>query len=383
MIVVHADSLNTKQTVLISQLINDQYQHIAHLSYYHIRIMESSVISALLWGSIPALPLVFTTQNTYEKVFPAGWYDVGPRDSWNTSIWPSPLGLTLGLLAVVVGQIFVLLYFWARRSGYLGKLTAIQKEGAPPYDFNEGLTTHLGQPEGFVMLGGYLIAYWMLGLMPASYYSFGGGINWVHVMVQLLIQDFVQYLMHVLEHKLDPRLYKASHKPHHRFTNPRLFDAFNGSPTDTLLMILLPLLVIEFIPFLVFVAVSLSLPLLSSYLRSDCFTHSLTHTHLFIHFCLLNMVLFFFQVTSRCVNANVWSYMAFGSLYANWLTLIHAEYAHPWDWLFRCIGFGTAADHHVHHKLFNYNFGHLFMYWDRIFGTYRSPTDVSLFNKEI
>ena len=49
--------------------------------------------------------------------------------------------------------------------------------------------------------------------------------------------------MHVLEHKLDPRLYKASHKPHHRFTNPRLFDAFNGSPADTFLMILVPLLV--------------------------------------------------------------------------------------------------------------------------------------------
>lgn len=172
---------------------------------------------------------------------------------------------------MVIGQVFVLLYFWARKNGYLGKTTAIQKEGARPYEFSEGLATHLGQPEGFVMLGGYLIGYWMLGLMPASYYSFSGGINWVHVAVQLLLQDFVQYLMHVLEHKLDPRLYKASHKPHHRFTNPRLFDAFNGSPADTFLMILFPLVVV-----------------------------------------------------SRLVNANVWSYMAFGSLYANWLTLIHA-----------------------------------------------------------
>ena len=25
-------------------------------------------------------------------------------------------------------------------------------------------------------------------------------------------------------------------------------------------------------------------------------------------------------------------------------------------------GFGTAADHHVHHKLFKYNYGHLFMW---------------------
>jgi lathosterol oxidase len=73
------------------------------------------------------------------------------------------------------------------------------------------------------------------------------------------------------------------------------------------------------------------------------------------------MILVPLMITARLVNANVWSYMAFGSLYANWLTMIHAEYAHPWDGLFRRLGLGTAADHHVHHKLFKYNFGHLFM----------------------
>jgi sterol desaturase/sphingolipid hydroxylase (fatty acid hydroxylase superfamily) len=233
--------------------------------------MAGTLISAALWTSIPVLPLFLTSNNAYGKIFPAEWYDEAPRDSWNNPVWPSPLGLSLGLLAVVIGQVFVLLYFWARKNGHLGKTKDIQKEGARPYEFSEGLATHLGQPEGFVMLGGYLIGYWMLGLMPASYYSFSGGINWPQVAVQLLLQDFVQFAMHVMEHKWDPRLYKASHKPHHRFTNPRLFDAFNGSPADTFLMILFPLV-----------------------------------------------------VTSRLVNANVWTYMAFGSLYANWLTLIHA-----------------------------------------------------------
>ena len=122
-------------------------------------------------------------------------------------------------------------------------------------------------------------------------------------------------------------LYQVSHKPHHKFLNPRLFDAFNGSPTDTFLMILVPL---------------------------------------------------FF--TANVVRTNVWSYMTFGSLYANWLCLIHSEYHHPWDRVFRRIGFGTAADHHVHHKLFNYNYGHLFMYYDRLFGTYKDPAAVDLFN---
>lgn len=264
-------------------------------------------ISVILWSSVPSLPLVLTSKNIYENVFPKEWYDINPRDSWNNPQWPSPLGLSLGLLAVVVGQIFVLVYYWYRKTGQLGKLTSIQKVGAPAYEFYEGLVTHLSQPEGFVMLGGYLIGTWMFGLMPASYYSFSGGVNWAHVFIQLLLQDFVQYVMHILEHKLDSRLYKASHKPHHRFTNPRMFDAFNGSVADTFFMILVPL-----------------------------------------------------AVTARLVDANVWSYMAFGSLYANWLTLIHAEYAHPWDSTFRMIGFGTAADHHVHHKLFNYNYGHLF-----------------------
>jgi alternative squalene epoxidase len=90
-----------------------------------------------------------------------------------------------------------------------------------------------------------------------------------------------------IEIKWPFNLYSISHKPHHRFTNPRIFDAFNGSPTDTFLMILVPL-----------------------------------------------------YITANIVHCNVWSYMAFGSLYANWLTLIHSEYKHPWESMFKIIGFG-------------------------------------------
>ena len=284
-----------------------------------------------LWPFILALPLYMTLGfDRYQNMFPQSWFDLEPRDFWNNSRWPSPLGLMLGILAVIVGQLFTLLYFAARRTGIFGSLKAIQKEGARPYELSEGLFTHLLQPEGFVMMGGYLAGTWMFGLMPQSYYSFKGGINWTHVALQLLLQDLIQYLMHIAEHKVDPWIYKVSHKPHHRFTNPRLFDAFNGSIADTFFMILVPL------------------------------------------FC-----------TARLVSANVWSYMAFGTLYANWLTLIHAEYAHPWENIFRMLGFGTSADHHVHHKLFKFNYGHTFMYWDKLFGTYRNPTDVSDFNKGV
>ena len=136
--------------------------------------------------------------------------------------------------------------------------------------------------------------------------------------------------MHLAEHKLEPEIYKKSHKPHHRFKAPRLFDAFNGSVADTVLMILIPL-----------------------------------------------------YITANLVHCNVWSYMAFGTIYANYLTLIHSEYPHPWDKTFRTLGVATASDHHVHHALFTKNYGHLFTYWDRLIGTYKSPLAVNKFNDDI
>mmetsp|Transcript_12345 Transcript_12345/g.28915 ORF Transcript_12345/g.28915 Transcript_12345/m.28915 type:complete len:329 (-) Transcript_12345:157-1143(-) len=276
----------------------------------------------LVWPAIVALPLYLTFGDAYLSVFPEEWLR-----EFEEGVTPSPLGLSLGILAVVVGQFFTLTYHWCHIRGlFTGELVPIQKKGPEKHSFWMATAEHLSQPEGFVMLGGYLSGYWMLGLMPTSYYKFTGGIDWVAVAIQLLLQDVVQYLMHFGEHKISFALYRLSHKPHHRFTNPKLFDAFNGSAADTFLMILIPLL-----------------------------------------------------VTSRVVHCNVWTYMAFGSLYANWLCLIHSEYHHPWDAVFRQIGFGTAADHHVHHKLFVKNYGHLFMYADWAFKTYLNPQDVSAF----
>lgn len=288
------------------------------------------LLSLLVWPALFALPIYLTHNDKYKTVFPSEWYDTAPQTFWGTDRWPSPVGLSLGLLAVVVGQAGVVLYFLLFRSGYLAVQHPVQKVGAPVYELIDGVKAHFASPDGFAMLGGYLIITWMTGFMPASYYSFTGGINWKHVFLQLLIQDFVQFIMHKLEHDVSPKFYQISHKPHHRFTNPKLWDAFNGSLYDTFFMILVPLM-----------------------------------------------------ITARCVDANVWSYMAFGSSYAGWLTLIHSEYVHAWDDVFRLIGFGTAADHHVHHKLFKYNFGHLFMYWDILTNQYRDPRDVSVFNKNV
>lgn len=263
----------------------------------------------LVWPAIIAVPLFFTLGcDRFEHLFPREWYDMSPMNYYESGTTPRFLGCSLGILAVIVGQVSTLVFFYFRRDSRLGKLTSIQKQGARKYDLQQALKTHLFQLEGFVLLGGYLIITWMTGWMPQSYYSFEGGISWLHVFAQLLIVDFLQSIMHYGEHAVHPYIYQISHKPHHFFTNPRLFDAFDGSLMDTICMILVPLF-----------------------------------------------------VCARIVPANVWSYMTFGTLYANWLCLIHSEYHHVWDGLFYQIGFGTPADHHVHHKVFIYNYGHLFM----------------------
>ena len=229
----------------------------------------------------------------------------------------------LGILAALAGQVLIIAYHYVRLRWCATRRVQLKPR---PYEFAEGVASHLANPGGILMMVVYLCGYWMLDLMPCSYYSFEGGVRpWI-IFAQICSQDLLMFLLHYFEHKgpLGPKFYQRSHKPHHRFTNPRLFDAFDGSVPDTFCMILVPL---------------------------------------------------FF--TSRLMNANVWEYMAFGALWSAWLCLIHSEVVHPWDGAFRVLGLGTAADHHVHHRTFVYNYGHTMMWWDRLVGTYKSPDEVS------
>jgi sterol desaturase/sphingolipid hydroxylase (fatty acid hydroxylase superfamily) len=193
-------------------------------------------------------------------------------------------------------------------------------------NFWRDLRTHVCNPEGFLLLGSYLCFTWMFRIMPESYYSYKGGISLSQFLQQLVLTDFLQTLMHLAEHHVSPRLYQLSHKPHHRFISPKLFDAFDGSLCDTFLMILVPL-----------------------------------------------------ALTAQVVHCNVWTYMLFGSVYAAFLTLIHSEFEHVWDPFFKKFKIGTPSDHHVHHAKFCYNFGHMFMWWDMLLGTYRNPVTVKQF----
>lgn len=288
-------------------------------------------LGVLVWPAMLTLPLMLSSRyslTSYKRIFPASWYEY----EFSSEEWPCPLGLVLGIVAVAIGQVLTILYFYLHRHGHMlykyitfqsipKSPPPIQVKGAPKYEFFEGLLTHLSQPEGFILLTTYLSSTWMFRLMPPPYYSFEGSIQYKNLALCLILQDGIQYTMHRLEHSVSAEFYKRSHKPHHKFTNPRFFDAFNGSATDTICMILIPLYL-----------TSLLLP-----------------------------------------NCNVWTYMAFGSVYANWLTLIHCEFPLPWDKTFRKLGLGTPGDHHVHHKFFKYNYGHTFMWFDRVCGSYKNP----------
>jgi len=225
----------------------------------------------------------------------------------------------MGFAGVLIGQIVVLLYYVVRRYGM--KSTYVQTRPPDYTTLLDDLKGHASAPESFFMVFGYLTFVWMWKILPPSYYDLNSPVNWFYVLVQFLVVDIFTFMDHLIEHNW-PALYKRSHKSHHKFTTPKLYVAFNGAPLDTLSLILIPL----------------------------------------------------FLTSQICYFVNCWSFIAFGAMYASQFTLIHCEFPHPWDHIFQKIGIGTAADHNIHHRLVMFNYGHFFMYWDMIYGTYKNPS---------
>lgn len=232
----------------------------------------------------------------------------------------SNIGLMWGLTFAGVGQVCVLTFHYLRRElGWLRPNLRLQH--SKPYSTRKSFVSqvyrHVAKPSSLFMIGAYLILTWVLKLMPTSYYRETDCVDWSHVVAQLLVVDVFTYINHRAEHVLVP-LYISSHKPHHRFTNPNVFDAFDGSVADTLVLILLPL----------------------------------------------------FATSQLCTFVSCWSYVAFGFVYSTHFMLIHSEWACPFDNLASKLGIYVASDHHVHHSRFLYNYGHFFTFWDRMMGTY-------------
>lgn len=140
--------------------------------------------------------------------------------------FPPITGLLLGFIFVLIGQIIVLIYYWFRRS-FLHSRNFIQVTQPPSTTLYSDLKSHITAPESFLLVFGYLSFVWIFKLLPSSYYDLNGNIVWFHVFLQFITVDALIYGMHRVEHAW-PRLYKASHKAHHVWINPRLYNAFNG-----------------------------------------------------------------------------------------------------------------------------------------------------------
>ncbi len=240
------------------------------------------------------------------------WRDLRPDE-------PPWMGLGLGLASVAVGHAGVLVYHGCRRR-LVGRLAPSVIGRPRPYRVRDAVGRHLCAPEGLALLTVYLVG--SFPYLPAGYRSWNGSVDWLAVAAQLVVVDALQYVAHRVEHRLG-WLYRAVHKPHHRVTEPTLLDAYSGSVADTLAMVVVPL-----------------------------------------------------ALTSRLVPSNLWSYAAFGSVYANQLVLIHSEFEHAWDGAARRLGIGTPRDHHQHHRDPRVNLGHILTWWDRLASTYRAGGDV-------
>jgi hypothetical protein len=106
--------------------------------------------------------------------------------------------LFCGILAVIVGQIAVIAYhYWHVHYSSNSKIQKVKEEMDTRKTFWEDCASHLMQPEGFFLLGGYLAGTWMFRLMPASYYTWEGGVNPLHVFMQLVVNDCFQTIMHM------------------------------------------------------------------------------------------------------------------------------------------------------------------------------------------
>lgn len=110
--------------------------------------------------------------------------DYFERHGWPDPGWPysNEPALLTGLFAVACGQVAVILYHFLHLRSSSPR---IQKGLPPPTSFWFDAAGHLAQPEGFILLGSYLAGTWMFRIMPESYYSGEGGVNFLHVFLQV------------------------------------------------------------------------------------------------------------------------------------------------------------------------------------------------------
>ena len=174
---------------------------------------------------------------------------------------------------------------------------------------------HFLTPSGFPMLTAYFLITYGCGKMHPSYFNTKIEVRCYIVLSALLFIDFLMYIIHRAEHALK----STFHHNHHVHQRPKWFNAFDAHVMDTAFLILVPLHVTTYI----------------------------------FHLCMFE-------------------YILFGLVISTIFTLIHSEReVFFFDSFAKKIGLGTSHFHAQHHLFRNVNYGHVFTYWDRIFGTFK------------
>ena len=173
--------------------------------------------------------------------------------------FPSTTGLLLGIGAVSLGQITVLIYHYICQIVEKFDNSILIQQNKVITNFKQNIISHFKSTEIFLLLF-YLIFTWMFKLIPSTYYKMDNvSTNWLHVLQQLILIDFLMYVNHITEHYY----YYPLHKTHHIWTNPVIFNSFNTSIIDVIILIICPL-----------------------------------------------------YVTTNLIHANTWTYMTFGTIYS-------------------------------------------------------------------
>ena len=91
--------------------------------------LREALLSALVWPATLTVPLVLHRREVYTRLLPRRLYEE-PVELGGAQLRP-PLGLALGIGAVVVGQVATIAYHYARRARLLGTPTAVQVRRRP------------------------------------------------------------------------------------------------------------------------------------------------------------------------------------------------------------------------------------------------------------
>lgn len=167
------------------------------------------------------------------------------------------------------------------------------------------VTVSTGIPFASALLG----CTYLLHFLPPEMYVHGP-VSIVTAFEMMIAVDFIQFVAHTLEH----RFHLKSHAQHHANIKPCASDAFKTGWTDALLGLMLPLF-----------------------------------TSLWI------------------VRPNKTTAALFGGAYALWLQFIHSNT--PLALSFDSALLVTPRYHRIHHKHPRKNFAHIFVFWDRVWGS--------------